>query len=102
MNEPIFFHGKKVGEIRNGVYVSYRSKSTFFKMHNGFGLSQDIIDELKDKRIRHILLVYDTELYYSSLENFTNLGIIYKDYSTGTEDKQIILALKNWTLYKNN
>jgi hypothetical protein len=102
MNEPIFYKGKKIGEVNleKSYYISYRTDEHIFRIfEDGFGISEKIIDKLDALGIKQILINFkDQELFITSLDRFI---IFSKPYSDG-EDKQLILPRSHFFKQKPN
>jgi hypothetical protein len=90
--------GNKVGRITeiNGkkIYVSDREKTHYFGKYHGFGVSEIVLTELKQKRIEDIWLFYKPtgELFQSKLKQFEDS----EEYENIENDLQKVLALKHF------
>ena len=98
MGEDIRFKNKIIGTLNDGVFRTHRDKRHFFVKFKGFGLSSSIIDELKRRNCRSVLLIYtksdnSESLYLAPLMRFYEKGEIWKD---GEDDWQRILPLTEW------
>jgi 5-hydroxyisourate hydrolase-like protein (transthyretin family) len=67
--------GKIVGEIFEDSYITKRRPPHFMRMFQGFGISQAIIDDLKEKGIKFVTIIYtnndgDVTRYRMKLQQF--------------------------------
>lgn len=93
---PIFFQGKKIGEIfeEKKCFVTERNRHHQFKIFkDGFGASLKLIDFLLEKNIIWFIINYeDAEAYFCEVNDFLLHG---KDYDN-QGDKQLILPGDRW------
>lgn len=56
--EEIKINGKMVGFVREGVYYTQRTPRHFMVKFQGFGISQDILNKLKEMGVTDVCLMY--------------------------------------------
>lgn len=98
-NSIVKFDGQIVGHIETKeseetVYVTDRDKRTWVKKYNGFGISTEVLKELKSSDIETIEVFYqksggDIEVYITSVDRWLGEGV--KD-SLGGYDSQYFLS----------
>ena len=87
--------GKKAGYItekgNKKIYVSERSEDNYFRMYGGFGISEEVIQLLKEKNIEDIYIVYEPlkEAFKTTVEKISQ-GEEYKNIDG---DDQRVLPL---------
>jgi len=98
--EYLFVGEKKVGVLRDDkIFVARKNEAKhFFKKFEGYGFSFSILDKLKKKDCRGIVMIVkkkngDEEAYFSSIDEFFEKGIPFKHDEF---DFQRILPLKFW------
>ena len=81
---PVIVGRKQVGVIEGEVYYTERKTNQFMRMFLGFGISQAVLDKIKDK-VKFIIIhykgTYKKETYKCSIEQFVNSkkGYIFED-----------------------
>jgi|GEM_PF-2276409 len=98
--EPVLFHGKARGYILDfggeKTYHTFREYMTFFRKYRGFGISEEILNYLKQKRVQKVVIHYngkrENSLFVASLDKFLN-GRVYVDTSAGFPDRQRHLSV---------
>jgi|PlaIllAssembly_1097288.scaffolds.fasta_scaffold00014_15 hypothetical protein len=50
---------RHLGEVIGNTYYTHRNKYHFFRKYNGFGISDDILNELKELGVIWIVIVYN-------------------------------------------
>lgn len=68
-------NGKIVGEIYEDSYITKRRPPHFMRMFQGFGISKAVIDDLKEKNIQYVTIIYtnndgDVSRYRMKLQQF--------------------------------
>lgn len=66
-------NGKIIGEIYEDSYITKRRPPHFMRMFQGFGISKVVIDDLKEKGIKFVTIIYtnndgDISRYRTPLE----------------------------------
>ncbi len=90
--------GHKVGYItKNGdkdVYVSERTKDHYFKKYCGFGISEDVLNQLEKENIIEIYLECKEldEIFKTTVSEFKGC----KSYNNIDEDKQKVMPLQQF------
>jgi hypothetical protein len=61
MSESVFLNGIIVGEIKGDTYITRRSaKKHFYRKQQSYPLSVSILEKLKEKKVKHIIIIeYD-------------------------------------------
>jgi hypothetical protein len=98
--EPVIFHGKVIGHIRSDhVFITRRTQEHYFVKYRGFGLSSSVIEHLKKREVRKIVLLYQRadggeELHQTFPNKFYDLGHVWNNDG----DYQRILPLEHWNM----
>jgi len=95
----IFHLGKRVGfikyseEFSQKVFISPRTYLHFFRIHNGFGFSVGVLQQLRKRGVRVLIILYETREGIDKLVTFMDYleqnGFRYQDKC----DSQIILPI---------
>ena len=96
-------HMKKVGEILGKTYCTIRDPSTFFRIFDGFGLSDWVIEQLLEKGVTDVLIEYKgatgTRYYQTKTMEFIKHGDYY--WFKANNEEQQVLKLEFFTEIKN-
>ena len=99
--EPILFRGKIIGHLRSDkVYITHREAKHFFVKYQGFGLSYNVLIELKAKECKKIILIYNkadgTQEVFTTYPNKSfEVGEVYEGEN---DDWQRILPIKHFNM----
>ena len=90
------YNGKYVGKIVNFSYVTDRKPRHFFKIWQGFGISTEILETLKDTFANKVVIRYfgrNFTIYKSDLKDWldNDKSTDYIDDTDGYPDRQRIL-----------
>lgn len=86
-----------VGEMREGIFVKRVNPAKhFMKIYQGYGISQDIFDQLKKDGCKEIRINTGDDLYRIKIEDFEQHKIL-----ANFDDPQVFCALK-WFESKNS
>ena len=92
-----FYEGKDVGLIRSDglVFMKIVYPQHIFRKFNGVGISEGLIDELKERGVVQIRIVYkkgnnEEEIYRVSIDEWIKEGIPYTNIEKGRDGKTII------------
>lgn len=91
-------NGTQIGTIFNkNMYKSWRKPEHFFRKYRGFGLSKWVLQELQESNVLDIFIYYTgkegLKIYYSPIEKWQKLGILFV-YKDGNDvDPQLILPV---------
>jgi hypothetical protein len=100
-NEMILGHGKeikikgnRVGHLDQGIFIADRQVKRKFRLHNGWGLSKLLLQELEGIHAKNILfrIKDETDLVYTlevSPSNWIRKGIDY--FNPALQEVQLIL-----------
>jgi hypothetical protein len=99
MSEEIFLGSKNIGHTGNKkIYVTYKNKDHYFRIFQGFGLSEAVIKLLKEKDIELIQIIYDgtkkRTKYLSALRQWEETLNEFTNKEGEQEDPQKVLPVK--------
>jgi len=77
-------------DFKRHCYISKRESEHIFIKFNGWGLSVCILNYLRSKNIETIIVVFEGNFMKSTVQNFYENGIVYKD----GKDNQLVLPFK--------
>ena len=80
--------GKKVGVVRYGEYHTFRNKTHFMRMFQGFGVSDAVLSKLQREGISVIKFFYDGKekcVFKSSVEQFIRSILRHVDNGDGQQ-----------------
>ncbi len=87
-----------VGLIDNDTYRTERKKHHFFRIFQGFAISNTIIEDLLVKNVKDVVITYygnNRIKYRSSLKDWIEKGEKYQNkIKDGTDDLQIVLSVR--------
>jgi hypothetical protein len=94
--KEIIIGAKRLGTIENGIYISVRKPQHFFIKYNGFGLTENLLEYIKQEGATHVKIRYlgkkGEEIWLTPVENFNYYGTAYYNKL----DKQLVLTRKYW------
>lgn len=97
-------NGRLLGEVVGKTYITPRTVNHFFKKFSGFGISQEVIEELMVLKVKWIIFEYSGKegksMFRVSMEDFVNGGTLWYDDSWGKPDAQFILPVKEMEVIK--
>lgn len=99
MSEEIYLGEKNIGHIgTKKIYVTYKTQEHYFRIFQGFALSQAVIDLLKKKEIELIQMVYTGKnkqiKYLSSIKQWEESMNEWNNKEGIQEDPQKVLPVK--------
>jgi anaerobic glycerol-3-phosphate dehydrogenase len=98
-DKPIYLRKRLVGTLKaSRTFVTHRNKEHFFRKYKGFGISAEVIKELKKYDCEIVKIVYTKidntqEIYIAPLNKFLESGVFYKN---GLNDYQRILNINEF------
>jgi len=98
MKTNIIHNGKVVGVVTDTVYLKKCKKEHFMVKYNGFGISNKVLDKLKEIGVETVAIVYNgvrgEKRYSSKLSDWLN-SLKGSEYQG---DKQSFLSLNEMKL----
>lgn len=83
-SQEVRLKGKTVGRINHSgdetFYVTRRDASTYMRKYNGFGITERLLQYLRDKGVESVKVIYDREggsqmVYLSKLSDWFEKGV---------------------------
>ncbi|RLE44049.1 hypothetical protein DRJ19_01350 [Candidatus Woesearchaeota archaeon] len=103
--EFLHIHRKFAGVLKNNKdFVCHRHDRHLFKKFNGFGLSVSLLEELKKRNCKRVILIWHKsdgteEALVTTPEMFFIKGKVWRNEDV---DYQRILPLKEWRKLSGN
>lgn len=77
-----FIMYEKYGKILYGKYVKEVTKKHFMNLFNGFGISEQVLDELKELGVQKVVIAYypaenEREVYAADVDQFVHSAKTY-------------------------
>lgn len=92
--------GKKVGELINSVYYTNRLPNHFMKKFQGFGISEEVLEQLHALNCTHVRITYQgargVKVYHCPLRYFL---ISIKEHYYEGGDLQKFVSIKDMEEY---
>lgn len=94
-----YYNGKYIGIVKGESYITHRRYEHYFRKFEGFGLSTEVVDELNERGVREVIIIYRNKdgseaLLRSEMWQWQFQSIVWVDKSEGFEDEQVILPVK--------
>ena len=85
-----------VGEVRDNYYISHRRPEHFFRVYQGYGISENIVKDLVAKGVEYVLIIYHgikgVRYLLSKINQWTESE---KKYKNKEDDMQVFVSEKD-------
>lgn len=106
MIRDICINGKKIGEISEKTFITWRKSEHYFKKYQGFAISTSVINTLLKSSVNRLVIHYTgvkyDEMFIVSLDDFIEYGKEYLDTSMGFDDYQVVCPCTYMKSYKQS
>ena len=75
----------KAGYLENKVFIKEVSARHFFRKFQAYGIQEDVIQELIEKKIKKIRIISHTLTYDSSIKDWVNGHVLIRDFGNGLQ-----------------
>lgn len=55
----VFLDGRPIGNIEGDTYTTYRGQKTFFRKHNGYGVTVEVLETLERNGVKKVRVEYE-------------------------------------------
>ena len=94
-NNQVLLRDEPVGMMKKGEYQTERTKNTFVRKYNGFGISKAVIHFLLRKQVKKTTINYTSSNESASLTCLTNTWRLKgEEDQLGDEEPQYFLSRK--------
>lgn len=88
----------KAGALIDGVFIKECNSKHFMKIHQGYGIQEDVIQKLIENKCEKVMIKTTTEVLISNLIDWLQFGVV-SDYGNG---KQRFLPVRKMNTNTNS
>lgn len=75
----------KAGYIENNIFIKEVSGRHFFRKFQAYGIQEDVIQKLIERKIKKIRIISYTLTYDSSIKDWVNGHVLIRDFGNGLQ-----------------